>query len=92
MKARRCCTFDPENRKQSTFRSRFADIAGWLLPAAILALLPKCPACLVVYVAVATGFSFSVGAAAYLRMLILMLCLTSVAFLAIRHVRRTASR
>jgi hypothetical protein len=38
--------------------------AGWLIPAVLLPLLPKCPACLATYIAIAAGFGVSLTAAA----------------------------
>ncbi len=35
----------------SSFLSRLRELARWLAPAAVLALLPKCPLCLAAYVA-----------------------------------------
>jgi hypothetical protein len=46
---------------------RGLDIAGVVLPAAVLALVPKCPVCLAAYALAATGIGLSVTAAAYAR-------------------------
>jgi hypothetical protein len=77
---------------ERTFAKRFMDVAGWTVPGAILALLPKCPACLAVYIAIGTGFGISVSTATILRMLLLILCTSSLLYLAIKPVRRLISR
>jgi hypothetical protein len=68
---------------------RFYEIAGWLVPTAILTVLPKCPACLAMYLAMGTGIGISVAAATYLRLLLVIVCVASLVFVAVKYVRNT---
>jgi hypothetical protein len=94
---RACCSFrdDPRGRDgsrppASRFR-RGGEVAGWVIPGMILALMPKCPACLAAYVAIGTGIGLSVPAATHLRMWIWIVSVASLLFLAARRVRRLRS-
>ncbi len=58
-----CCrSFHP----QTAVASRIGRLMEWLIPSLILALIPKCPACLAVYIALTTGLCLSSAAAGYL--------------------------
>ncbi|WP_081888106.1 hypothetical protein [Verrucomicrobium sp. BvORR034] len=85
MKASSCCSRD--KAPASKWR-RGREIASWLLPTATLALIPKCPACVAGYVALATGIGISLPTASFVRGSLIALCLVSLAFLAVRRVRR----
>jgi hypothetical protein len=73
--------------KRSRFASHCRDVVRWLVPGAVLALLPKCPMCIAAYLALGTGVGLSVSAAAHLRLLIVLLCLASLAYLSAKHLR-----
>jgi hypothetical protein len=76
------------DKKTRKFVRRFIDIGGWLIPGAILALLPKCPACLAAYVAIGTGVGLSISSATYIRMALLTLCLTLLLYMTAKGLRR----
>lgn len=96
MNSHACCqnkarVGEPHRRPMPGWR-RGGAIAGWIIPGATLALLPKCPACVVAYIAIATGFGISMSAAAHLRMLLWAWCVGWLIFAAARHLRRCFAR
>ncbi len=91
MNARHCCESqlraDANPCRPASRWRRGGELAGWILPGAALALLPKCPVCVAAYVALATGIGISLPTAAYLRTMLVSLCVASLVFVAARRLR-----
>ncbi len=92
------CNLDPEpepgvpnsgdgNRPPGLLRRAWRGIQ-WLFPATFLVLMPKCPMCVAAYIALFTGVGVSVSTARWIQILMLVFCLSSLAYLAVRYWRR----
>jgi hypothetical protein len=81
-----CC----ENTSKPSRARRSLDAAGYVVPSAILVLLPKCPACIAAYLAMGAGIGVTLSTAATLRAVLLVLSVACLAVVAARHLRRKA--
>jgi len=92
---RPCCRPQPRAadrpRPPASRLARLGEVTGWIASSITLALLPKCPACLAAYVALATGIGISLPVATCLRMTLVVLCLTALVFMTLRRLRRFAA-
>lgn len=101
MNAHRCCLVTSGAMEQNkageriaegdphppSFLRRSLDLSAKFIPVAILAVLPKCPACLAAYVALGTGIGLSLTAATYLRLSLIVVCLATLIFLVAKAIR-----
>lgn len=86
-----CCSRRKASRTASWAR-RGLEIGEWMVPSIMLALMPKCPACVAAYIAIGTGIGISMPTATYLRVTVVILCVASLVFLAARRARRLIAR
>lgn len=77
---------DSERPEQDSRLRRVRKAAGWLVPGALLALLPKCPMCLAAYVALCTGFTMSSASAHILLRALTALGVGTLAWCILRRV------
>lgn len=96
MNIRHCCQIEMRaggnaHRPASSWR-RGGEVAGWIVPSFTLVLLPKCPMCVAVYLALATGIDISLPAATYLRVMLLVLCVAALIFITTRWLSRLTAR
>ncbi len=78
---------DTGKRPGGFLRRAFRGIQ-WLFPAAILVLMPKCPLCVVAYVALFTGIGIGVATARWIQIGMLAICFASLVYLTVRCLRR----
>ena len=82
-----CCDA-ASDRKTPTWVRGVREIFAWVLPSAILVLVPKCPACLAAHVTLWTGLGLSLFTATYLRWVLLFLCVASLLFMIVERLDR----
>ena len=83
--ARRYAAAGNDARRPASWLRRGGEFAGWIVPSATLALMPKCPMCVAAYVALATGIGISLPTATYLRATLVVLCVASLVFITARR-------
>ena len=71
---------------------RWLNFIGWIVPTTILALIPKCPACVAGYAVIGTSVGFSLSAFAQLRLAVIILCIVSLCFLGTKSVLYLVTR
>jgi hypothetical protein len=85
-----CCDAAGDRNTPKWVRS-VREILAWVLPGAILALVPKCPACLAAHVTLWTGLGLSLSTAASLRWVLLSLCVASLVFVIVERLDRAGA-
>jgi hypothetical protein len=73
---RTCCASDRT-------RQRMGTLAASILPGAVLVFIPKCPVCIIAYVALISGIGLSIPAAANLRITLIAVSSALLLYLAV---------
>lgn len=64
----------------------------WLVPSAVLALMPKCPLCVATYYTLLTGLGMSLAAAVVVRNLLIVVCIGMLLMAALGVMRKFLAR
>jgi hypothetical protein len=86
------CNLEPAPKKPRGLLHRAWGGIQWIFPTALLVLMPKCPLCVAAYIALLTGVGVSVATAQWVQVLMVMLCLMSLAYLGFKFRRSAAVR
>ena len=81
---RSCCAAGATGR-------RLRSALEWLLPGAVLMLIPKCPLCIIGYVAVFSGVGLSISTASWVRIAMIGTCVVFLVYLSIRALTKSAN-
>jgi hypothetical protein len=87
-----CCQRSSTPARENLKTGRVIGSTKWIVPTAVLALMPKCPLCVAAYIALATGFGVSLSVATWIRAGLMMLCLGALISLSIRMITRALDR
>ncbi len=82
----------PPDSPPATSVRRGRRTAEWIVPSVGLALLPKCPMCIVAYIAFTTGIGISVTAATRLREAAVVLLVSALVFFCLRRMAHALTR
>ena len=81
-----CCQKKSSATQPKTWLRRAREVAGWIIPGALLALMPKCPMCLAAYIALFSGATISCTSAHILMRTVTVLCISTLALCVVRRV------
>lgn len=84
-----CCS--NFTRTEPTRYKRLIGLGKWFAPGAALLLIPKCPLCVMAYFAAFTGVGLSFSAAHNLRLTLIAVSVTAIAYLTIRSLLKGGS-
>ena len=87
-----CCNEKSRAAGETAQRSRKMLWTKWLVPTAVLVVIPKCPMCVAAYIALATGFSISLPVATWIRTGLLAASLAMMTYLVVRLALRTFAK
>src|SRR5262249_41856176 len=82
-----CCAA-ASARKAPSWLGGGREVLAWVLPSAILVLVPKCPLCLAAHVALWTGLGLSLATASYVRWALLFCGVAALIFLIVKRLDR----
>lgn len=85
-------TPSPTGITSPTWFRRVGLVLHWGLTLSVLALIPKCPACVAGYVLLFTGIGLSFAVATAVRWTLILLSLASLAYLSLRALRLRGRR